>query len=107
MTLVRDGKTGKILVSPPEDQLWLARSKAGFGRAARSEWETIRYVGPQFFAEMEEARNFNLEFDDHFDIYIWTSDAGLTWELLHANVLEVGKAAHIHYPPTDPFPRCC
>ncbi|KAJ4515048.1 hypothetical protein HRR83_006116 [Exophiala dermatitidis] len=72
--LVRDGKTGRILVEPPEEELWLVRQRSGYGRASRSEWETIRYVGPRFFEEMERHRSFRLGFDDYYDIYIWNSN---------------------------------
>jgi hypothetical protein len=89
MILARDGKTGKILVSPPEDELWLLRRKAGYGRAARNEWETVRYVGPDFFEEMDEAREFRLGFEDYYDVYIWSTDAGAHSEFLHASILEV------------------
>ena len=89
LILVRDGKTGRIIWTPPEDELWLARTKHGYGRAARTEWETVRYVGPVFFEEMEKQRRFKLGFDDHYDIYIWCTDPGTPPQFLHASVMEV------------------
>ncbi|KAJ9616708.1 hypothetical protein H2200_000427 [Cladophialophora chaetospira] len=94
LILVRDGKTGRIIWSPPEDELWLARVKRGYGRAARTEWETVRYVGPTFFEEMEKQRRFRLGLDDHYDIYIWCTDPGTPPQFLHASVMEILYRAH-------------
>ena len=41
VVLIRDAKTGKILVKPPEkpeNQTWLVRTKCGLGRASKKEW---------------------------------------------------------------------
>lgn len=76
LIVARDGKTGKILVSPPEDQLWLKRSKAGIGRAARNEWIVHQSVGRKFFEEMDAKRSWSLSFDDYYDVYIWALEPG-------------------------------
>lgn len=47
--LVRDAKTSKILRSPPKEQLWLYREKAGLGRASKNEWIVRSEVGEEFF----------------------------------------------------------
>lgn len=47
--LVRDAKTSKILRSPPKEQLWLHREKAGFGRASKNEWVVRWEVSEKFF----------------------------------------------------------
>ena len=89
LILVRDGKTGSILVQPPTEELWLVRRKFGWGRAARAEWETLRAVGPDFFEEMDRHRSFHLGFDDFYDIYIWSTDPGIHWQVLHTCVIQV------------------
>ena len=41
VVLIRDAKTGRILVKPPESpdkQTWLVRQKSGLGRVSRNEW---------------------------------------------------------------------
>jgi hypothetical protein len=50
--LVRDCKTGRILIQPPAEELWLLREKSGWGRAARNEFNIITEVGPAFFEQM-------------------------------------------------------
>lgn len=39
LILVRDGKTGKIVTSPGEDQLWIFSEKHELGRASKKEWD--------------------------------------------------------------------
>ena len=92
MILVRDGKTGKIIVSPPESELWLARVQVGFGRRAdEAHWQTLQHVGEDFFEEMDEKRSYGLGFTDFYDIYIWTADPGSSWEVLYAALIEVSS----------------
>jgi hypothetical protein len=50
--LVRDRKTGRILIQPPKEELWLLREKSGWGRAARNEFNVMAEVGPVFFEQM-------------------------------------------------------
>lgn len=54
--LVRDAKTGKILVKPPKEERWLVREKIGFGRASRNEYEELVKVDKEFFEEMDKQR---------------------------------------------------
>src|SRR5579859_2531420 len=62
--LVRDGKTGSILVKPPEEETWLVREKTGLGRAARNEWNVIQKVGTQFFEDMDRHREWHFGFKE-------------------------------------------
>jgi hypothetical protein len=50
--LVRDRKTGRIVVQPPKKELWLLREKSGWGRATRNEFNIIGEIGPDFFEQM-------------------------------------------------------
>jgi hypothetical protein len=50
--LVRDRKTGRILIQPPKDELWLLREKSGWGRATRNGFNVIGEIGPAFFEQM-------------------------------------------------------
>jgi hypothetical protein len=56
--LVRDRKTGKVLIQPSEDDFWLMREKSGFGRASRNEFNVQLSVGPAFcmFAHVQSSR---------------------------------------------------
>lgn len=44
--LVRDAKTGRVIVKPPDEHLWRTRRKAGMGRAVKNEWVIGKKVGP-------------------------------------------------------------
>lgn len=95
--LVRDGKTGELIVSPDQDELWLARILIGIGRDRRnSNVQTLRFVGEEFFEEMDRQRSFHLGFDDFYDVYIWSADPGVQWQFLHACILSVScPPAHL------------
>jgi hypothetical protein len=62
--LVRDGKTGSILVKPRDEHTWLVREKAGLGRAARNEWNIIQKVGTEFFENMDKHREWHFGFKE-------------------------------------------
>jgi hypothetical protein len=50
--LVRDRKTGRILIQPPKHEMWLLREKSGWGRATRNEFDIVGEIGPAFFEQM-------------------------------------------------------
>ncbi|KAF1830577.1 hypothetical protein BDW02DRAFT_558680 [Decorospora gaudefroyi] len=74
--LVRDRKTGRILIKPPKDELWLLREKSGWGRAAKNDFEIVGEVGPGFFEKMEALRSWQLNFEEYYDVYIWATVPG-------------------------------
>ncbi|OAL39832.1 hypothetical protein AYO20_00744 [Fonsecaea nubica] len=107
LILVRDGKTGRIIVTPSMDELWLIRSKYGYGSNAKAAWETEKYVGPKFFEEIDNYRRFSFGFDDYYDIYIWSKNPGGPGKILHAGVMEVqGSRSLFRSQLLMPF-RCC
>ncbi|KAF3051114.1 hypothetical protein E8E11_006285 [Didymella keratinophila] len=87
--LVRDAKTGRVLISPPEDELWLLREKSGWGRASRNEYEVIGEVGPTFFEAMDKSRKWHFGFDEFYDVYIWDSSPGRSFFILQRKIEEV------------------
>jgi hypothetical protein len=89
LVLVRDAETGNLLIKPPEDQRWLFREKSGFGRAAKSDWNIIKSIGPEFFEEMERYRNWNFSFKEYYDVYVWDLEPGEPFPVLYNAVLEV------------------
>lgn len=89
LLLVRDAKTGRILISPPEDELWLIRRKSGLGRAVKHEWNVQKKVGPAFFEEMEENRRWSLGFNEYFDIIVWDLDPGERFTNVYQTITEV------------------
>ncbi|PGH07906.1 hypothetical protein AJ79_06113 [Helicocarpus griseus UAMH5409] len=94
MLVVRDGKTGKIIVKPPEEHAWLFREKVGHRRASRAPWNVLKRVDEAFFNEMERRRAFRLGFDDFYDLYIWSSAPGDPFDALHSSVSEMLFKAH-------------
>lgn len=89
IALARDGKTGRILLEPPKEHLWLLRSKAGLGRASKNEWTTQLEIGEKFFAEQDEKRSWRFGHNDYTDIYIWTLEPGVSFPLLYNDVAGV------------------
>jgi hypothetical protein len=65
--LVRDRKTGRILIQPPEEELWLLREKSGWGRATRNEFSIIGEIGPEFFEQMVSLLEANATCVTHAD----------------------------------------
>lgn len=95
LLLVRDAKTGRILVSPPKDQLWLVREKSGFGRAAKHDWNVVSEVGPKFFEKLEASRNWSLGFTDYYDIIVWDRMAGERFGNVYSSIIEVSRILHV------------
>ena len=89
LLLVRDAKTGEIVISPPKEQLWLLREKSGLGRAVKHEWKVLKEVGPEFFKEMEVSRRWNLGFNDYYDVIIWDLNAGEPFGNVYSSISDV------------------
>ncbi|KAJ8107718.1 hypothetical protein OPT61_g8673 [Boeremia exigua] len=87
--LVRDAKTGRVLISPPEDELWLLREKSGWGRASRNEYEVVGEIGPAFFESMDKSRKWHFGFDEFYDVYIWDSTPGRPFFAMQRKIEEV------------------
>lgn len=87
--LVRDGRDGRIVVKPPEEQLFLVREKSGRGRASKNEWTDVKVVGEDFFEEMDQKRTWHFGFKDYYDIYVWDTCPGDDFEILYRTVHEV------------------
>ncbi|QDS75109.1 hypothetical protein FKW77_007267 [Venturia effusa] len=86
--LVRDGKDGRIVVKPPEDQLFLVREKSGRGRASKNEWTDIQVVGERFFEEMDQRRTWHFGFNDYYDVYVWDLCSGDDFQTLYRAIYE-------------------
>lgn len=94
VVLIRDAKTSKILSSPPQEQRWLNREKAGLGRASKNEWITRAEVGKEFFEKMETIRQWRFGFNEYYDVYVWDLEAGQPWHRLYNTVWETLVKAH-------------
>lgn len=71
LLMVRDGKTGRVITAPPEEQLWTYRVKQGIGRASKNDWTNILNVGPDYFAMTDALREWRFSFNDYYDVFIW------------------------------------
>ena len=82
--LVRDGKTGRILVQPPEEHLWISRTRIVGGGMPKNDWQIHRKVGPELFEQLsaEEAVKWRFGFNDFYDVQIWDLRAGRPYEEL-------------------------
>ena len=70
LVLVRDADTGRLLITPPEEERWLMREKSGLGRASKKAWNVMKSVGPQFFEEMDQHREWHFSFKEYYDVYV-------------------------------------
>ena len=89
LLFVRDAKTGRILVKPPEEERWVIREKSGIGRASKNDWNVIREIGPDLFDEIEKQRRWHFGFTEYYDIYIWDLLPGLPYHRLYCTIQEV------------------
>lgn len=87
--LVRDAKTGRVLIKPPDEELWLIREKSGWGRASRNEYEILAEVGTKFFEDMDKHRKWHFGFEEFYDVYIWDSAPGRSFYVLQRKIEEV------------------
>ena len=90
--LVREAKTSRIIVQPPESELWLRREKFGLGRAVKKDWNIIQKVGPEFFKEVDSQRKWHFGFSDYYDIYLWDLRLGTSSLRLHSMIQEVNTS---------------
>ncbi|KAM5360707.1 hypothetical protein ACJZ2D_013585 [Fusarium nematophilum] len=99
LVLVRDGKTGRVITAPPEEQLWTYRKKRGLGRASKNEWVNVLEVGPMYFALTETLRKWRFGFQDYYDVFIWDFVPGqssmITYNIV---VTELRNALRIAHP---------
>ncbi|KAK8008784.1 MFS allantoate transporter [Apiospora marii] len=96
LIMVRDGRTGEVITSPEENQLWTWREKHGVGRANKSEWTNILEVGPSYFFKVEMLRDFYLNFDDYYEVWIWDFRPGERPLVLYNTIVEdLRKAARM------------
>lgn len=99
LVLVRDAESGKLLITPPEDERWLYRQKSGLGRAVKNEWNVIRSIGPQFFEEMDRYREWHFSFNEYYDVYVWDVAPGECFAHLYNLVQNVRilPLSHLHH----------
>ena len=94
--LVRDAKTGTILLKPStkgDAGTWLIRTKAGLGRASKNKWEIQSSVDEKFFEHIDSLRKWHFSFSDYYDICIWDLESGLPFGALHSTVNQASSSA--------------
>ncbi|KAF2168271.1 hypothetical protein M409DRAFT_21709 [Zasmidium cellare ATCC 36951] len=95
--LVRDGKTGRILIQPPKEHSWLVRKKSGIGRASKNEWDVIAEVGEHMFERLENVRAYGSHafgFNSYYDITIWDLEPGQPFPYLYDTIHTALAKAH-------------
>lgn len=91
--LVRDAKTGQVLVKPPEDECWLARARPGgydpSEYAGDGGWTVTSSVGAHLFEQIsgKQARDWQFGFTHFYDIIIWQLEPGQPWALMY-NIIQ-------------------
>ena len=86
--LVRDAKTDRILVKPPEEHLWIVGDKAGIGRASRSELEVRKSVGDDLFEVLGgvKAKDWQSGCNWYYDVTVWDLVPGRTSSWVYTSV---------------------
>lgn len=89
--LVRDAKTGRVIVKPPNEHLWLTRRKAGMGRAVKNDWVIGKEVGPDLFQMLSDGKDkdWKFGFNDYYDLQIWDLQPGQHFDNLYVKIQEM------------------
>ena len=87
--MVRDGRTGNVIVEPPQEHKWLIRTKSGVGRASRSEWQIVKEIDDKFWDEIDRFREWHLGFKDYYDIVVWDIESGEHYSSLYNSIQEL------------------
>ena len=101
MILVRDGRTGRIIVAPDEEHRWIARSRSGVGIKPGmmhddDGWNIELEVDSYFFELAAQACFWDFGFTDYYEVYIWDFAPGLKALKMYQFIKEcLDKAHHI------------
>ncbi|KAF5638658.1 major facilitator superfamily transporter [Fusarium sp. NRRL 25303] len=99
LVMVRDGKTGRVITAPDDEQLWTYRKKQGLGRASKNDWFNILEVGPDFMKLTGILREWRFGFDDYYDVFIWDFVPGEPhMDLYNIVVMELRNAWRMRTP---------
>ncbi|EXK24719.1 hypothetical protein FOMG_18573 [Fusarium oxysporum f. sp. melonis 26406] len=99
LVMVRDGKTGRVITAPSDEELWTYRKKQGLGRASRNEWHNVLEMGPDFMKMMDVMRKWRFGFSDYYDVYIWDLVPGQSSvDMYNIIVLELRNAWRMKQP---------
>ncbi|PNP74678.1 hypothetical protein FNYG_12014 [Fusarium nygamai] len=99
LVTVRDGKTGRVITAPDDEQLWTYRKKQGLGRASKNDWFNILEVGPDFMKLTDILREWRFGFDDYYDVFIWDFVPGEPhMDLYNIVVMELRNAWRMRTP---------
>ncbi|RSL70419.1 hypothetical protein CEP53_001891 [Fusarium sp. AF-6] len=99
LVMVRDGKTGRVITAPPEEQLWTYRIKQGLGRASKNEWRNVLEVGPLYFDMTDMLREWRFGFDDYYDVFIWDFvPCQSSLDMYNVAITELRNAWRIKHP---------
>ncbi|KAL9568814.1 hypothetical protein ACKAV7_007031 [Fusarium commune] len=108
LVMVRDGKTGRVITAPSDEQLWTYRKKQGLGRASKNDWFNILEVGPGFMKLTDVLREWRFGFDDYYDVFIWDFVPGephmnlyniVVMELRNAWRMRTPREMYVHMEP--------
>ena len=87
--MVRDAKTGKVLIQPPEEHTWLVRSAGGLGD---DDWVVQVRVGDEklfkFFEGMR-SESWQFGFNDYYDVTVWDLLGGEQYSVMYSAIQDV------------------
>lgn len=87
--MVRDAKTGKILVKAPEEHNWLIRVQGGLGE---DDWVEKLHPGEDELYDLLENRrseSWQFGFNNYYDVTVWDLLPGEHCNIVWSTVQEV------------------
>ncbi|KAK3628529.1 hypothetical protein LTR56_018574 [Elasticomyces elasticus] len=98
--MVRDAKTGRVIVKPPEEECWLSRDCVTLlfdeSEEPEPEWKVTREVGEDLFEQIsgKKEREWQFGFLDYYEIIVWDLEPGRLFAGLYNTIQETLFKAH-------------
>ncbi|KAK5709857.1 hypothetical protein LTR17_019415 [Elasticomyces elasticus] len=98
--MVRDAKTGRVIVKPPEDECWLSRDCVTLlfneSEEPEPEWKVTKEVGEDLFEQIsgKKEREWQFGFLDYYEIIVWDLEPGRAFAGLYNTIQETLFKAH-------------
>lgn len=101
VVLARDAKTGRVVVKPPEEELWMIRNRDD--PHDDDDWKAVKKFDETFFEEMEQYREWSFGFSSYYDIIIWDLEAAEDFNDTYGCVQQTLMKAHRCREPKDMY----
>ena len=106
--MVRDAKSGSVLVKPESEYIWLDRHKAGYDCFGDPEWDDGLSVNEELLTTFStrRVREWQFGFTDYYEVICWDVVPNRSFSTLHATILDALLKANRVCSGADNFPLC-